>query len=97
MHPHLDLLDEIVRILGWPALLGAFVWVIRKWDRSTAQFNTLSENTAETKRMAMETLGGIATIRDNHLAHLAEEIKGQTPILTNMDKTLAIISDKLNR
>jgi predicted chitinase len=65
MHPHLDLLDEIVRTLGWPALLGALVWAIRKYDAGSRQ---LSEISADAKA-AHE---GVAEMKANHLVHLQE-------------------------
>jgi len=89
MHPQLDLLDEIVRVFGWPALLGAFVWAVRKYDAGQHDFKEMKEDTTETRRMVMETHGGVHA--------MAEEVKGQTPILVSMDKNLAVMATRLER
>lgn len=96
-HPQLDLADKVVRTLGWPALLGVIVWAIRTYDKSVAQFKIMNEDTTETRRMVLETLGGITEIKTNHLSHLQDEVQKQTPLLTSMDKSLAVIAAKLDR
>ena len=97
LHPHLDLMDQVVRIFGWPALLGALVWVIRMWNKAAQTVTAVQADTIETRRMMLETLGGVSEIKENHLAHLAEEVQKQTPLLTSMDKTLEVIAVKLER
>jgi hypothetical protein len=81
-------------MLGWPALLTGLIWAVRKWDAAGVAASAMKDDTTETRRMVMETLGGVTTIRDNHLAHIREEIQRQTPILTTMDKSLAIIAER---
>ena|ERR1035437_4204878 len=97
VHPQLDFADQIIRLLGWPTLLGGLVWAVRKWDKSAEAFKSIYDSTSETRRMMLETLGGVNEIKENHLAHLAAEVKAQTPILLNMDKTLAVIAAKIDR
>jgi len=97
MHPQLDLIDQLIRMFGWPALLGALVWVVRKWDKATDEFRLIHATTVETRQMVADTLTGVNTIQNNHLTHLEAEVKEQTPILANMDKTLAVIAAKLER
>lgn len=97
VHPQLDAVDSVVRILGWPTLLGVLAWAIRTYDKGTRELKDLTANTAETRRMVMETHGAVTEIKTNHLTHLAEEIQSQTPILVSMDKTLAVIATKLDQ
>ena len=97
MYPHLELTDQIIRMFGWPALLGAFVWAIRKWDKASETVVAVQADTVETRRMVLETLGGVNNIQTNHLVHLSDEVKKQTPLLTSMDKSLAVIATKLDR
>ena len=97
VHPQLDLADQIIRMLGWPALLGGLVWAVRKWDAAGVAAAAMKDDTTETRRMVLETLGGVNTIRDNHLAHLSAEVSKQTPLLVTMDKNLAVIATRLER
>jgi hypothetical protein len=96
-HPNVSLVESVVHILGIPGIIGALVWVVRKWDKAALDSIALKDDTTETRRMTMEALSGITEIKENHLAHLTKEIQAQTPILTNMDKTLAVIAVKLDR
>jgi hypothetical protein len=62
MHPHLEFVDLIIRIAGWPALIGALVWVIRTYDRSARQMKDIIEATTDIRRMASETHESLAVI-----------------------------------
>lgn len=97
MHPHIDLADSIVRIFGIPGILAGLVWLVRTYDKGARELKDIREDTTETRRMAMETHGGVAEIKNNHLVHLEDEIKNQTPLLISMDKSLAVIATKLDR
>jgi hypothetical protein len=90
MHPQLDMLHEIVGILGWPALLAGLVWVIRVYDRGTRQVKDISADAAETKRMALETLGSLHEIKTNHLVHLQA---GITQVATSNDRAVEVLQD----
>jgi hypothetical protein len=89
MHPQLDFADQLIRLFGWPALLGAFVWAIRKWDKSSAQFKAMQADGIETRRMALEIHGKVNNTE--------EEIKAHTPLLISIDKSLAVIATRLDR
>ena len=65
MHPNLDLFDELVRVAGWPALIGALVWAIRKYDAGSRQLGEISAD-------AKAAHDGVLEMKSNHLVHLQE-------------------------
>ena len=81
MHPHLDLIDQLIRMFGWPALLGGFVWAIRKWDKAS---ETVIAVQADTKIVKSE----IEEMKNNHLAHLQV---GITQVAASNDKAVDIL------
>jgi hypothetical protein len=95
MHPHLDLAEQLVHIFGIPGLLAGLVWFVRTYDKGSRALKDVVEDTTETRRMVLETLGGVGEIKSNHLAHIQKEIENQTPLLTSMDKNLTVIATRL--
>lgn len=104
MHPHLDLLDQIIRMLGWPTLLGGLGWAIRKWDDGQRDFKELSENTriAVAKVTTVET--EVLAIKNNHLAHLQTGITSLSAsndkaveVLQTISKDIAVLVDRTPR
>ena len=102
MHPRLDLVDQIIRILGWPTLLGGLGWAIRKWDDGQRDFKVMGENTriAVAKIATVET--EVLAIKNNHLAHLQEGIVALSAskaveILQTISKDIAVLVDRTPR
>lgn len=83
MHPHLDLADQLIRMFGWPALLGALVWTVRKWDKQQREWKDISEN-------ARTAAQGIAEVKGNHLVHLQD---GITRLAGSNDQAVTILQD----
>lgn len=90
MHPQLELIDQLIRIFGWPTLLGVLVWVVRKWDTGQRELKELGENT----KLAVETVtivkGEVETIKNNHLAHLQD---GITQVAASNDKAVVVLQN----
>lgn len=104
MHPHLDLFDEIVRVCGWPTLLGAFVWAVRKWDASQIAFKEIGENTKTAVAGVEEVKSQVTTMQTNHLAHLQDGISrladsndAAVVVLHEIKTGIAVLSDRLPR
>lgn len=90
MHPQLELIDQLIRMFGWPALLGTLVWVVRKWDTGQRELKELGANT----KLAVETVNvvksEVETIKNNHLAHLQD---GITQVAVSNDKAVAVLQN----
>jgi archaellum component FlaC len=85
----------------WAAAL-AFVW------RSSKSFNKYVETqeaidarAEATEKMVLEVHGSVNTIRDNHLTHLAQDVKDvhatyekQLQILQSIDKGISVLVDR---
>ena len=95
--PHLDLAEKLIHIFGIPGVIGAIVWLARVYERGTQQLRDIDEGTKIAIKTTAEVKSAVDTIQNNHMAHLAEELKGQTGLLTSMDKNLAILADRLTR
>jgi hypothetical protein len=97
----LDVTDKIVRIFGWPALLGGLVWLVRTYDKGLVQLKNINEDTKEARRLSMETHGAVNTMQTNHLTHIAEDIKAvntvqskQLEALNSIDRGIGILVDR---
>ena len=90
MHPHLDLFDEIIRILGWPTLLGVLVWAIRTWDKGQRQFTEIGENTKTAVTGVAQVKAQVDVIQTNHLAHLQD---GITRLADSNDKAVEVLGE----
>jgi len=103
-HPHLDLIDELVRILGWPALFGVIAWVIRKYDAGQAEFKKLGENTALAVQGITQVKQQVDTLETNHIAHLqiginavAKSNDQAVEVLREINKGIGIVLDRVPR
>ena len=90
MHPQLEFVDQLIRMLGWPTLLGMVIWVIRKWDAAQRDAQEIGTNTklAVQKVSFVET--ELAAIKTNHLAHLQE---GITRLAGSNDEAVVVLHD----
>lgn len=95
--PHVDFVEKIVHIVGIPALIGGVVKFIRSHERSAKQLSEIEKRTRETEKTSAEVKAAVDTVANNHLAHLAVEVKEQTALLQSMDKNIAIIVDRFPR
>jgi hypothetical protein len=104
LHPHLDLIQQLIHIFGIPAIFGGLIWLVRTYDKATRQQKEISSDVAETKRMTMEVHGAVGVIQSDHLAHLASGMKdlaastekGNT-VLASIDKGIAVLVDRAPR
>lgn len=103
-HPHLEVIDYAVRILGWPTLLGTIVWVIRKYDAGQAEFKKLSETTNQAAQGVAVVQQQVTTIQTNHLAHLQEGIAevaktnaAAVEVLHEINNGIKIVLDRVPR
>jgi hypothetical protein len=90
MHPHIDFLDQIIRLLGWPALIGMGVWIIRKYDAGQQDFKALSAHTKIAAETVMCVKSELDTLKSNHLAHLAEGINA---LSVSNDKAVDVLQE----
>ena len=93
-HPYLDEVDEWIRVLGWPTLVGIGVWAIRAWDKHQRQMNSIYTNTKDTK-------AELDLIQTNHLVHLQSGIEAvaksndkAVDILQNISTGIAVLVDR---
>ena len=100
-HPQLDLIQQLIHIFGIPAIAGGLIWLGITYNRSTTQVKEIADDTKETKRMTMETLGGVANIQNNHLLHMNENMKGLADsqdrslvVLQSIDKGIGVLVDR---
>jgi hypothetical protein len=99
----IDLIDKLVRIIGWPTLLGALVWIVRKWDKGQADFTEVCANTRTAVSGVAEVKAQVDKIQTNHFAHLQDSMQTlvqqsskQVEILTSVDKNIAVLGAKLD-
>ena len=102
--PTLDVLVKITHIVGLPAIVGSIVWLVRAYDGASRSNKEISKGVQETQRLTMEVHGAMATVRDNHLAHMAENInklsdvqERTVEILQGVNTSLGILVDRTPR
>jgi len=104
MQPHLEIADQVIRMLGWPTLLGVLVWVVRKWDAGQRDLKAMGDNTKLAVVTVTSVQAEVEQIKTNHLAHLQEGItlvaasndKAVT-LLQNIDASIKILIDRTPR
>ena len=72
---HLDLIEQLVRIFGWPALLSGLWWAFREIQKLLVAFKTLQDNTTEAVTGVQVVQKDLQVLRDNHMAHLQTGIE----------------------
>jgi hypothetical protein len=104
MHPHLDLVDQILRIIGWPALLSMLVWAIRTYDKGQAQFKDMDKNTQTAVATVEQVKTMVSVMQTNHLAHLQTGIEQvaksndqAVAVLSRIDTNIQILADRMPR
>ena len=96
--------SEHLQIIGWPMLVG-IVWKLKDAiDKYLGNVDEIKADTKATERMALEIHGAVNTIQNNHLAHLAQDIKSvdnhfekHTEYLASIDKNIALLVDRSSR
>ena len=104
LHPHLDLFDQIIRIVGWPALLGVLTWAIRTYDKGRAQFSQMDKNTQTAVDTVTEVKNLVTVLQNNHIAHLQSGIEQvaksndkAVEVLGRIDTNIQILADRMPR
>jgi len=95
--PHLDLAEKLVRIVGWPSLVGVVIWLVRTFDASNRKLTDIDKHSKAAFDTVTVVQTQVDTMQSNHMAHMQEELKGQTVILTNMDKNIGLLVDRTPR
>lgn len=102
--PQLELIDTIIRMVGWPAFLGAAVWAIRKWDAGQREFRDLHANTKQAADTVLLVKQEVDIIKTNHLAHLQTGIDAvaksndqAVEILRKIDTGITVLADRFPR
>ena len=104
MHPQLELLEQIIRMIGWPSLIGAVIWMIRKWDASQREFRDMCLNTKTTVQGIAEVAADVENLKSNHIAHLQQGIDRvassndkAVDVLQNIDSGIKLLIDRTPR
>lgn len=102
--PHLDAVDKTVRIIGYPAIVGTIIWLVRTFEKGSAKVETIADTTKA-------TLDVVTTTQNNHLAHIANDLASQkekqdstievldkqTEVLRSIDKNISVLVDRSSR
>jgi hypothetical protein len=83
LHPHLDIVEQISRILSWPTAVGIIAWVVRNWYKGQSRFKEIDENTKT-------TVAAVARIEGNHLQHMQSEL---TTIAVSNEKAVEVLHE----
>jgi hypothetical protein len=104
MHPFLDSIDQMLRILGWPTLLSILVWGIRTYDKGQVEFKALQHNTLTAVNEVGEVKTMVSVMQNNHLAHLQAGIEevaksndAAVVVLGRIDTNIQILADRDRR
>lgn len=104
MHPYLDLLDQVVRIFGYPAILGAIWWAVRKFDVVHEKFEKISANAEIAVAGVAEVKAKVDVIQSNHLSHLQTGIEAlaisndkAVEVLQGIAQNIAVLVDRGQR
>jgi hypothetical protein len=89
-HPQLDLIDELIRIVGWPTLIGAFLWASRQWYSGQQEVKEMAENTKRAVSGVAEVKNQVDLITNNHLSHLQD---GILRLADSNDKAVVVLQD----
>src|ERR1017187_849787 len=89
MHPQLEFADVIIRLLGWPFLIGTLIWVVRTWDRGQQQLKELETNTRISAATITMVKDAVSLIQTNHLTHLQS---GMEAVAASNEKTAAMLA-----
>jgi hypothetical protein len=92
---------EHINLVGWPALI-AITWKLKgAFDDFLSSLRTILAQTAATEKATAEIKSSLSTVQNNHLAHLADDIKEvstqydkHTELLTSIDKGIGLLVDR---
>ena len=104
MHPHLDLVEQLIRMFGWPALLGVIVWAARTYDSGQRELKQMSANTTLAVAGVEEVKVQVTALQTNHLAHLQSSIEQvaksndvAVDVLREISTGIAVLTDRFPR
>jgi hypothetical protein len=95
--PHLDVFEKLVRIIGWPALVGAVIWLVRTFDASNRKLTDIDKNSKSAFDTVVTVQAQVTTLETNHMKHMQDELEKQTEILGNVDRGIGILVDRTPR
>jgi hypothetical protein len=104
IHPQLDLFDQVVRVIGWPTLIGILVWAIRTYDKGQQQFKDMDKNSVAALATGEQVKTMVSVMQTNHLAHLQTGIEAvaksndeAVAILREIKTGITVLSDRFPR
>jgi len=97
----LDWIANHLQLVGWPALLG-ITWKFKgAFDKYFNSVEEVRSKSATTAQVAEQIKRNLDTVQNNHLAHLAEDIKAvstqyekHTELLSSIDRGIAVLVDR---
>lgn len=97
-------LADHANLVGWPVVCS-FVWKFKGgFDKYLNAIEEVKTQTAETNKATAEVKQTVDTIQNNHLAHLASDIKDvasqydkHTELLASIDKGISVLVDRSAR
>lgn len=103
-HPHLDTLDQIVRIFGWPCLLSVIIWAGKIIQKGQHDFKEMGANAKLAVTVGEEVKTQVGLLQTNHIAHLQQGIDKvaasndkAVEVLQEISKGLSIVLDRVPR
>ena len=81
----IDLADQIIRMIGWPTVLGMVVWLIKELAKAKKEVKLAIVNISETR----------AKIED--ISRLSTNSAEQLNLLQSLDKSMVILIDRMPR
>lgn len=93
-----------LNLVGWPVLITFVWWFKGASDKYFSGIDEVKANTASTETVSQEIKRTLELVQNNHLAHLAQDIKEvgsfyekHTELLTSIDKNIALLVDRSQR
>ena len=100
----LQSIDTVIRMVGWPAFIGACIWAVRKWDAGQREFQDVHANTKAALETSARVEAVVEKLTNNHMAHLQDGIiqlaasnEEAVTILRKIDTGIQILNDRDRR
>jgi hypothetical protein len=96
-----DWIANHLQLVGWPALVG-ITWKFKGlFDRHFNSLAEVKENAVSAVQTTKQIKQNLEVVQNNHLAHLADDIKQvgiqyekHTELLTSIDRGIAVLVDR---